>query len=265
MIIIGERINGMFKAIGRAIREKDKAVIQKEALAQVEAGADILDVNTGPASANPKEAMKWLVEVIQEVVDVPLAIDTPKPEVLEVGLSACRKGRPMINSTTGEKKKLETILPLAKKYHANVVCLTMTEKGIPRDAEERATIALEIMAAAMEQGIPTEDIYLDPIILPVNVAQPQAKEVLKAISNFKQLASPPPQTLLGLSNVSQRTRKRAIINRTFLVMALAHGLDAAILDPLDKELVDASITAELLLNKDIYCDSFLEAYRRRKK
>jgi 5-methyltetrahydrofolate corrinoid/iron sulfur protein methyltransferase len=115
----------------------------------------------------------------------------------------------------------------------------------------------------MEAGIPVEDIYLDPIILPVNVTQPQALEALESIREFKILSDPPPKTVVGLSNISQGTDKRNLINRIFLVMAIANGLDAAIVDPMDKELMDAVITAELLLNKHIYCDSFLDAYRKK--
>ncbi len=262
MLVIGEKINGMYKEVGKAIREKDKETIQKLAKDQVEAGADYLDVNTGPSSANPLEAMEWLVDTIQEVSDAPLCLDTTKPEVMEAGLRKC-KGKAMINSTTGQQEKLDALLPLAVKYNASIIGLAMDEKGIPRDAAGRAEIALRIVAAAMEKGINLEDLYIDPLILPVNVAQTTAGHVLESLRQFKLLSDPPPKTVLGLSNVSQGTKARELINRTYLAMAQACDLDAAIIDPLDDDLMDAMITADLLLNKNIYCDAFLKAYRKK--
>ena len=123
--------------------------------------------------------------------------------------------------------------------------------------------AVKIVTKCQEVGLDTSDLYLDPIILPVNVAQAQGIEVLESIREFKLLCDPQPKTVVGLSNISQGTKKRSIINRTYLVMAMASGLTAAIMDPLDKKLMDAAITAELILNKTIYCDSFLEAHRKK--
>ncbi len=262
MIIIGEKINGMYKVVAKAIQAKDKSAIQKLAEEQVFASADYLDVNTGPASANPVEAMEWLVDTIQEVTDTPLCLDTTKPEVMEAGLKKC-KCKAMINSTTGQEEKLNAFLALAAKYGAAIIGLAMDEKGIPQDAAARAEIALRIVTAAMEKGISLDDLYIDPLILPVNVAQPTAGHVLETLRQLKVLSDPPPKTVLGLSNISQGTEERELINRTYLVMAQGCGLDAAILDPLDSQLIDALITADLLLNKNIYCDSFLKAYRKK--
>ena len=262
MLVIGERINGMFKDVAKAIADKDKTIIQNLAKEQVAAGAGVLDVNVGPAVADAVGAMGWLVETIQEVVDVPLALDSPKPQVIEQGLKLARK-KAIINSTTADKAKLDTLLPMAKKYGASLIGLTMGKSGIPRDKNERSEFAAQIVSGCIEAGINLEDLYLDPIILPVNVTQPQAKEVLESIREFRLLSEPPPKTVVGLSNVSQGTESRSLINRTFLVMAVASGLDAAIADPLDKALMDAMITAELLLNKHIYCASFLDAYRKK--
>ncbi len=262
MLVIGERINGMFKDVGKAIANKDKTVIQKLAKDQVVAGAGMLDVNVGPAAADAVSAMKWLVETIQEVVDVPLALDSTKPQVIEEGLKLA-KSKTMINSTTADKEKLDILLPMAKQYGASLIGLTMGKSGIPRDRNERSEFAAQIVSACMEADIDLEDLYLDPIILPVNVAQPQAMEVLESIREFRLLSDPAPKTVVGLSNVSQGTENRSLINRTYLVMAIASGLDAAILDPLDKELMDGVITAEVLLNKHIYCASYLDAYRKK--
>ncbi|MBI2251172.1 MAG: dihydropteroate synthase [Armatimonadetes bacterium] len=264
MIIIGERINGMFKAVSRAIKEKDKKVIQDLALKQIEAGAQFLDVNVGPAAANSMEAIEWLVKTIQEAGNFHLSLDSTKPEVIEAGLKLC-KAKPMINSTTAQKEKLDILLPLAKKYNASLIGLTMNEKGVPSTVSGRTEMALQILAHTMEYEIPISDLYIDPLILPVNVAQDQASNVLEAIRECKLLSDPPPHLLLGLSNVSQKTLYRELINRTYVVMAITMGLDSAILDPFDKDLMDAVITAELLLNKDIYCDSYLDAYRRKEK
>lgn len=262
MLIIGELINGMFKAVGKAISERDKSVIQKIAKDQVRAGAGMLDVNTGPYEKNPKEAMKWLVETIQGVADVPLALDSTKAGVIEEGLKLVRK-KAMVNSTNADEEKLNTILPLAKKYNTSLIGLTMDKKGIPRDKNERIEHAVKIITKCQEAGFDLNDLYLDPIILPVNVAQAQGVEVLESIKEFKILCDPAPKTVVGLSNISQGTKKRPLINRTYLIMAIASGLTAAIMDPLDEDLVDAAITAELILNKTIYCDSFLDAHRKK--
>ena len=262
MFIIGERINGMFKKVAQAVKDGDKRFIQDLAKKQVEAGASALDVNVGPSVSDPKSAMDWLVKTIAEVTDVPLAIDTTKISVLEVGLKAC-KNKSIINSTSGSDEKLNAILPLAKKYNASVIGLTMDESGVPQDAAARTELAAKILSKALEYEINMEDLYIDAVILPVNVAQPHAEAVLETIRQCKILSDPPPKTILGLSNVSQGSLGRSLINRTYLVMAVASGLDAAIMDSLDKELMDSMITAELLLNKQIYCDSYLDAYRKK--
>lgn len=262
MIIIGELINGMYKDVGKAIVNKEADIIQHLAMDQVNSGASVLDVNTGPYSKNPKDDMKWLVESIQAKVDVPLALDSTKPDVIEAGLKLVKK-RAIINSTSADEDKMANIFGLAKKYNTQAIALTMDKSGVPNSKEKRLELAAIIVAKAIEYGINTDDLYLDPIVLPVNVAQAQGLEVLESIRDFRMLCDPAPQTVVGLSNVSQGTKARSLINRTFLVMAVANGLTSAILDPLDKELMDTLITAELILNKNIYCDSFLEAYRKK--
>ena len=262
MFIIGELINGMYQDIGEAIRRKDKAVIQKCALEQIKAGADALDVNCGPASRQPVSDIQWLVEAIQEVTDKPLALDSSKVAVIESGLKAI-KNKVIINSTTADPEKLDILVPLAKQYNAKLIGLTISSKGIPQNKDQRLELAANIVAYCSEQDFPVEELYLDPIVLPVNVAQVQMKDILEAIREFKIISEPSPNTILGLSNVSQGTCVRSLINRTFLTMAVAYGLDAAILDPKDKDLMDTMITAELILNKQIYCDSYLDAYRKK--
>ena len=262
MLIIGELINGMYQNIGTAIKEKNKSVIQKCALEQIQAGADALDVNCGPASRQPVSDIQWLIEAIQEVTDKPLALDSSKPEVIESGLK-CLKNKAIINSTTADQQKLDKLIPIAVKYKTKLIGLTISAKGIPKDKDQRLELAAFIASACIEQGFPVEDLYLDPIVLPVNVAQAQMQDILESIREFKIISEPSPKTILGLSNVSQGTSLRGLVNRTFLTMALAYGLDAAILDPKDKDLMDAAITAELILNRHIYCDSYLDAYRKK--
>lgn len=262
MFIIGELINGMYKDIGKAIQAKDKAVIQKKALEQIKAGADALDVNCGPVSKDPVNDIQWLIHTIQEVTDKPIAIDSSRPQVVEAGLKAL-KGKAIINSTTADEEKLEALVPLAVKYNAKLIGLTISKKGIPQNKDQRLELAAGIVAFAQERGFPVEDLYLDPIVMPVNVAQSQMKDILESIHDFKIISEPSPKTVVGLSNVSQGTCQRSLVNRTFLIMAVGFGLDAAILDPLDKELVDGAITADLILNKHIYCDSYLDAYRKK--
>ena len=262
MYIIGELINGMFQNIATAIKEKDKSIVQKCALEQIQAGADALDVCCGPASKDALNDMPWLVEAIQEVTNKPLCIDSSKPKVIEAGLKAA-KNKTIINSVTSDQEKLEILVPMAKQYNSRLIAIAISQKGIPQNKDQRMDLAANIVAYCSDQGFPIEDLFLDPIILPVNVAQPQMKDILDSIHEFKIISEPSPKTVVGLSNVSQGTNVRSLINRTFLTMAIASGLDAAILDPKDKELMDAGITAELILNKQIYCSSYLDAYRKK--
>ncbi len=263
MEVIGERLNGMFQDVGRAIVEQDKRVIQDLAKRQLAAGAKILDLNVGPTAEDAVAAMQWLVETTREVTDAPLAIDSTKAAVIEAGISMVgSKG--MINSSKGDEDSLDRLMPLAAQYDCDIVALTIDKAGIPRDANGRMEIAMRIIERAMMNGVDLERVYIDPVIIPCNVpdAGHHPKEVLETIRQVKLISDPPPKTTLGLSNVSQGTSQRPLINRIYLVMCIAAGLDSAIADPLDKELMDAMITTELLLNRSIYCDNFLDAYRK---
>lgn len=262
MFIIGELINGMYADIGKAIKERDKSVIQKCALEQIKCGADALDINCGPASKQPLVDMPWLVESVQEVTDKPLCLDSSKPQVIETGLKVA-KNKTVINSVTADSEKLDIIVPLAKQYNSQLIGITISKKGIPQNKDQRLELAATIVASCLDKDFPVDSLYLDPIVLPVNVAQAQLIDILESIHEFKIISDPPPKTTLGLSNVSQGANTRSLINRTFLVMAIAYGLNSAILDPKDKELMDALITAELILNKNIYCNSYLDAYRKK--
>jgi len=280
MLIIGEKINIITKKIARAIEARDAGPIQELARAQVEAGADVLDVNIGPARKNGPEVMEWLVRIIQEAVDVPLSLDTTNAAAIEAGLKAHR-GRAIINSTSAARERLEQMMPLAAKYDAEIIGLTLGERGMPQNVEERCSLAMEIIAAAAEFGVDPTRIYLDPIVLTVNGMQEHAMPILEAIEMFGSLNDPPMKTVVGLSNVSNTAPEevRSILNRTYLVMAMQRGLTAAIADPLDERLMELKAKAEAaggsfaledLLNEDelktvkvfrgeiLYCHSYLE-------
>ncbi|MGQ9730018.1 MAG: dihydropteroate synthase [Candidatus Zipacnadales bacterium] len=263
MIVIGERLNGMFKDVGKAIVEADKSIIHDLAQRQVEAGAHILDLNVGPTAEDAVAAMRWLVETTREVTDVPLAIDSTKFDVIRAGVELVGE-KAMINSSPGEEDSLNRLMPLAAEFNCDIVALTIDKGGIPRDANGRMEIAMRIVESAMMHGVDLSRLYIDPVIIPCNVpgAGHHPGAVLETIRQVKLISDPPPKTTLGLSNVSQGTSERRLINRTYLVMCLAAGLDSAIVDPLDTELMDAVITAELLLNRSVYCDDFLRAHRK---
>ncbi|MHB0977314.1 MAG: dihydropteroate synthase [Candidatus Aquicultorales bacterium] len=259
MLIIGERINVMSKTIGPAMKAREAKPIQELAVEQVKAGADILDVNLGPATKGGPEMMEWLVQTIQEVVDVPLSLDTTNAEAIAAGLKV-HKGQALINSTDGRRERIDAILPLAKEHEARVIGLTMTAAGIPRDANERVAIAVDIMTAFMEYDIPLDRLFLDPLVLPIGVAQNQATEVIEAIRMFKQLNDPPLKTVVGLSNIYNGTpgELHGAIGSTYCIMLMGAGLDAAIADPMDKRLMDGVKTAKVVNNEILYCHSYLD-------
>jgi 5-methyltetrahydrofolate corrinoid/iron sulfur protein methyltransferase len=180
---------------------------------------------------------------------------------MRIGVEAASlKGRAIINSTTGQPDKLSGFMDLAKQCNAGVIGLAIDEHGVAATVAAKLEIGMRVLGAAIERDIPVEDIYLDPIILPVNCDQAAPGIVLETIAQFRLLADPPPKVVMGLSNLSQGALERKLINRTFLVMAIGAGITASIHDPLDTELMDAMITAEMLKNRAIYSDSFLKAY-----
>lgn len=262
MLIIGERINGMFSDIRQAIQAKDPKPVQEWAIKQKEGGAGALDLNVGPAVEDKVSAMQWLVEVVQEVCDLPLCLDSTNFDAIEAGLKLCQRPA-IINSTNADRVKVERAFPMAVQYGASLIALTMDSKGIPKDAESRLMFAMELVAAADEFGLPMEDLYLDPLILPANVGQDHGPEVLNCIRMIKTLASPPPKTVLGLSNVSQGCANRSLLNRTYLAMGMACGLDAVIADANDEALIEIAAAAEVLLNQNIYCDSYVKMFKTR--
>lgn len=270
MISIGERINGMFNDVKQAIADNDKKVIQDLAQRQTEQGATYLDVNVGTAAADQEATMAWLVESIQETCSTPLCLDSQKPNVIAAGLKAADTSMGiLLNSTPVNKKSDEEVFDKYLEMAAQagpagkIIALTMDKNGVPQDVDTRVALAAEIVEKAMAKGFDTERLFIDPIILPVKVpdAQQQPQNIMAAMDQIRFLADPPPHMVIGLSNLSQGTTERSLINRIFLAMAASHGLDAAIVDVLDEKLMDALATAELLMNKQIYSDSYLKAYR----
>jgi len=257
LLVIGERINGQFPQVSRAIDARDAKFIQDLAHEQVNAGAHLLDINTGPGRDDGPAAMAWLVKTVQDAIQVRLCIDSPGLKVQEAGLAEC-KLEPMINSTTAEQKRMEKFLPLARDHNAEIVCLTISEKGIPNSTEARSELAMLILASAMDMGIPPEKVYLDPVVLPISAAQDQCAILGDSITAFRTLNTPPPKTVVGLSNVSSGAEERSLLNRTYLAMLLGRGLDAAIVDPNDVELMKVVKAAEVLLNQRLYAHSFLK-------
>ena len=260
MYVIGELINGMFSNVKKAIQEQDSAVIQELAKAQEQAGAYALDVNVGPASRDAVGAMLWLVENIRKVSQLPVAIDTAKWEVMEEIIPQV-PGEMIINSSKADEDILDKYVPLAVANNAGLIGLTIDQAGVPNDVDKRVELAATILTKCAEHGLDVDKLLIDPIILPINVAPQQADHVLRSLEQMKMLHDPAPHFLLGLSNLSQNCANRSLINRTYLAMARGSGLDAAILDPLDTELMDVAITTDLLCGQAIYCDSFLEAAR----
>lgn len=264
MEIIGERINGMFKDIKEAIINMDKKAVQEWAIKQTENGATWIDVNTGASAVDQMATMKWLVTTIQEVVDTPLALDSTNYDIIEEGLKLCKRPA-LINSCHADRYKIERVFPMAVKYKAKVIGLAMSEaSGIPKNAENRVALAMELVAAADEFGLPFEDLYIDPLILPINVAQDHIVEAMETIRQVKLLSDPSPKTVVGLSNGSQRCANRKLINRTLLSMLMACGLDAAIADANDDELMETAATARVIMNKEIYCDSYVDLFKAKK-
>ncbi len=255
MIFIGERINTGFKDIKQAVMDKDPGPLQEWAKKQTDAGATFLDVNLGAVSADPAD-MCWMIETVQEAVETPICIDTNKPNILAEAIKVTRPGM-LINSTTAADEKLDVMMPIAAEHDASIIGLVMDEAGTPKTTDQRVENAGKIIAKAMELGMEPDRVFLDPIVMPLKFMQDQAKNILEAVRQFLLFCDPPPHMVCGLSNISNGTTHKGLISRTFLVMAIANGMDAAICDVMDTELVNAALTAELVMNKQIYADSYV--------
>lgn len=261
--VVGERINPTGKKILKeALKNKDINYILKEAIDQVEEGADILDINVGLPDIDEGEMMVKVIKEIQSVLDIPLQIDSNNPEVIEKALRAYN-GKAIINSVNGEDESLNKILPIAKKYGASVIGLTFDEKGIPLRAEDRFHVAKKIVDKAMEYGIKRENIIIDCLTLTASAQQKEILETLKALTLVKENLGV--KTILGVSNVSFGLPNRELLNRTFLNMALFAGLDLPIINTKDREMMDTIKAFKVLSNVDIAGKEFIKDYGNIKK
>lgn len=267
MEIIGERINGQFHDIRDAIKDKNPEKVKFWAVEQTKMGAAFLDISVGAAADVPLDALKFLIEAAQSVCDTPLALDSTDYDLIEEGLKFCKPsaGKHMINSCHADRHKIERVFPMAVKYDAKIVALTMSEAtGIPKTADERLMLAMELVAAADEFGLDMPDLYIDPLLLPINVAQDFFVEACEVLRQIKVMADPAPKTTCGLSNTSQKCgdkHQKELINRIALSMLMGAGMDSAIADANDVDLLDAAATARILLNKDIFCESYRDLYK----
>lgn len=260
MIIVGELINTSRKTVEQAVKQGDRDFIRDIARRQAEAGADYIDVNAGTFVEKEIELLPWLIETVQAAVDMPLCLDSPDPAVLEKAM-AIHKGVPMINSISLEKDRYQAMLPLVAGHPCKLVALCMKQTAMPATAAERVEAADELIEGLTQAGLKSEDIFIDPLVQPVSVDICMGKAVLDAISAIKA-AHPDVHVICGLSNVSFGLPERKRINRYFLALAMHSGLDAAILDPTDRQLAAALKTSAMLLGQDDYCETFIEAYEK---
>ncbi|MDH7499818.1 MAG: methyltetrahydrofolate cobalamin methyltransferase [candidate division NC10 bacterium] len=259
MLIVGERINSSRKPIQPAIESKDAGTIQEIARRQEEAGADYIDVNAGTFVSAEPEYLEWLVKTVQEVVEVPLCIDSPNPEAAERGMQACKK-RPILNSISGESKRLEQMLPLVKRHGCSVIALCMDDSGIPESAQGRLHIACGLLEKMEAEGVERSRVWFDPLIYPVSTGSQFGEVALETIRLIKS-SLPGAQTICGLSNISHGLPNRKLLNQAFLVMCMAAGLDGVILDPLDRRMMALLLASEALLGRDEFCSRYIAAHR----
>jgi 5-methyltetrahydrofolate corrinoid/iron sulfur protein methyltransferase len=239
MLLIGESLNVISKKIGRAFKERDPKPIQEEALFQKEKGMDYIDINLGPAKKDGHELMPWVVEVVQEVVDdVPLALDTSNIDAIEAAIKVC-KLPPLINSIMVRLERYERMVPIAAENGCDFIALMWGPEGLPRDENERAALAVELIYFANEAGIPNDKIWVDGIVTPVNIQQPQLMSLM-AFQGMLEDIAPGAKSTCGLSNISNGppNHLRPILNQTYMVMLERHGMYSVIADPLDDGLID---------------------------
>ena len=258
MLIIGERINATRKRVGEAVTKRDAGFIQGEALKQVEAGAHMLDVNGGIAGQEVAN-LAWLVETVQQVVEVPLCLDSADPEALRQALPLCRQ-TPMINSITADPERFDAILPLVKQHGAKVIALCLSAAAPPKGLEDRVAIATGLVERLSAGGVPHDNIYVDPCVFPVSTGSEHGPAVLDAIGRIRSQC-PGVHTSCGVSNVSYGLPARKLLNEVFLLMLLGRGMDAAIIDPTDPGLIARIKAAEALGGRDAYCKAYLQAFR----
>lgn len=260
MFVIGEKINTSRKGIEAAVNERNVAKIQEVAKSQEVAGAHALDVNCGTVDAlEEPETMSWLVRTVRAATDLPLCIDSPNPDALAAGLAEHR-GKPVINSISGESARYDRVLELVKQYHGGVVALCNDDRGLPSTKEMAVEVGDALVRRLIADGVPLDDIFLDPLVRSVATSPETVIDTLDVMREFSQ-RFPGLHLISGLSNVSFGLPERRHLNRAFLVMGIANGLDAVIADPLDDNLMSLMYAAEALVNKDRFCLNYIKAFQ----
>jgi len=258
-VIIGERINPTGrKLLAKEMAEGDFTRVERDALAQVSAGAQMLDVNAGiPLSDEPK-ILADAIKLVQSLTDVPLSIDSSIVGALEKGLEVY-KGKALLNSVTGEEERLESVLPLVKKYGCAVVAISNDETGISEDPDVRFNVAKKIVERAADYGISNNDVIVDPLVMPIGAINSAVKQVMKLVRRLKDELKV--NTTCGASNVSFGLPNRNGINSAFLTMAIASGLTSAITNPLEESIVQAVFGADVMMGNDPDCFKWIKKYR----
>ncbi|BBO71663.1 methyltetrahydrofolate--corrinoid methyltransferase [Desulfosarcina alkanivorans] len=260
MIIIGELINASRKAIKAAIETQDAAAIQQVATDQADAGADYIDVNAGIFVGKEPEYLRWLVETVQQVTDKPCAIDSPDPKAIQAALEAHKGAPPMINSISLEAERYDNLMPIVANTDMKVIALCMSDAGMPETVDDRMKIAEKLVGGLTENGVSVENIYVDPLVQPLSVNKDFGVQFIDSIEAIHN-NWPGIHSACGLSNISYGLPGRKQINRAFMTMAIAKGLDGAIVNPLDKGMIAAITIAEALSGRDNFCMSYLKAFR----
>jgi len=258
MLIIGELINCTRKKVGAAAAARDIEFFKDIARKQVAAGADMLDVNGG-LPGQELEVLPWLVNIVQDTVEVPLCLDSADPEALRRSLPLCKQ-RAMVNSITDEPTRIASLLPVLKEFKPKVIALCMGEAGPPNTTEERVTNASHLVDLLTKEGFGLDDIYVDGCVLPVSTGPEHGRALLEAVGQITG-RFPGVHASAGVSNVSFGLPLRKLLNETFAVLLIAHGLDAGIVDPCDVQLMANIRAAEALLGRDEYCANYLRAFR----
>ena len=257
--VIGERINTSRKLVQAAVADRDAGHILDDVEKQEKAGAAFIDVNAGARIGHEAEDMKWLLDTIQPKVNIPLALDSPDPQVLEMAFSMVEK-TPMINSISLEKERFDTMLPFLKGKECKIIALCMDDSGMPTSSEDVISRADTLVQELNAIGISTASIYIDPLVQPVSTDSSQGMMVLNAVKGIKK-KYPDVHITGGLSNISFGLPQRKIINRTFVSLMMSAGMDSAILDPLDAKLMAAINTTDMLLGNDDFCMNFITQVR----
>ena len=258
-VIIGERINPTGrKLLAKEMAEGDFSRVEKDAIEQVAAGAKMLDVNAGIPLADEPKILADSIKLIQSLTDVPLSIDSSIVEALEAGLKVYN-GKALLNSVTGEEERLETVLPLVKKYGCAVVAISNDETGISEDPDVRFEVAKKIVERASDHGIGNHDVVVDPLVMPIGAINSAAKQVMKLVRRLKDELKV--NTTCGASNVSFGLPNRHGINAAFLTMAIASGLTSAITNPLEENIIQAVLGADVMMGNDPDCSKWIKKYR----